>query len=753
MFLINKYIWLFGENFGTTLNNNSYYFWKYCVNIKDDIEKYFILKKTENNLNHLNNLSDYEKQFIVWRDSNKHHKLYNDADLLFISHSYKDVTPEDIIQSNRKFTFAKAFIHLQHGVHGLKQYSVKGKSYGNKIIKFFNYNKTISDSLIENNNFKEYQLEYMEYMPKYGDLLVKDTENTDKNQILWFLTSREYFSNEIDTKTFIKYIKVVLQSEKLIEFLKLNNLTLKICFHKFFRKSVIKKISKFIDKDLMKICYQEQSDLNLELSKSKLLITDYSSIAYDFIFLNRPVLLFQPDYLPYIERRNLTFDINELNDYIIKNPFELIEKISNKEFSEIPYLRNAFPDQIDYDFVMNDEHLKEIYNNLSSFQKNKITFIGYNFYGIGGTVNATMALAEGLLEKGYLVELLSLKRLRKFKQNRPNGLNVQFLYYDKTPIFKEKLTYFINGITHNYGYLKYDFSKEFLHPYVNYRLNELMKKIKSNTIVSTRESLHLYINDCTSKHVNNKIFYFHTHADMIDEVFPNLMEELKQIRLDNALFVTEMNRQAIENKFNYNNYRLYEITGNSLVNLKMIDKDEIIPIEKKDIYNAIYLVRITEDRKDDLDNLINFGKYIKENNFNTLIINVYGGGNYVPIFIDLLNKYGLLDIIQYKGETNKATEKIIENDFMIDFSLNHSFGMTYIEGILNGKKVFCMKNPGSLEVMENIPNSYIESYEWLCSQIKDIDKLSLDELIENYNKIQKKFSRDTVSEKFLRLLK
>ena len=76
--------------------------------------------------------------------------------MLFISHSYKDVTPEDIIQSNRKFTFAKAFIHLQHRVHGLKQYSVKGKSYGNKIIKFFNYNKTISDSLIENNNFKEY---------------------------------------------------------------------------------------------------------------------------------------------------------------------------------------------------------------------------------------------------------------------------------------------------------------------------------------------------------------------------------------------------------------------------------------------------------------------------------------------------------------------------------------------------------------------------------------------------------------------
>ena len=40
MIIINNYIWIFGENQGLTANNNSYYLWKYAVNIKDDIEKY-----------------------------------------------------------------------------------------------------------------------------------------------------------------------------------------------------------------------------------------------------------------------------------------------------------------------------------------------------------------------------------------------------------------------------------------------------------------------------------------------------------------------------------------------------------------------------------------------------------------------------------------------------------------------------------------------------------------------------------------
>ena len=61
------------------------------------------------------------------------------------------------------------------------------------------------------------------------------------------------------------------------------------------------------------------------------------------------------------------------------------------------------------DDAINGKHIEDMYNEFSNIQKNKVTFIGYNFYGIGGTVFATRALAEGLLEKNYAVELISLK--------------------------------------------------------------------------------------------------------------------------------------------------------------------------------------------------------------------------------------------------------------------------------------------------------------------------------------------------------
>ena len=47
---MKKFIWLFGENLGNTYNNNSYYFWDEVCNVKDEINKYFILSRNKQNL-------------------------------------------------------------------------------------------------------------------------------------------------------------------------------------------------------------------------------------------------------------------------------------------------------------------------------------------------------------------------------------------------------------------------------------------------------------------------------------------------------------------------------------------------------------------------------------------------------------------------------------------------------------------------------------------------------------------------------
>jgi CDP-glycerol glycerophosphotransferase len=56
--------------------------------------------------------------------------------------------------------------------------------------------------------------------------------------------------------------------------------------------------------------YPNDKDIYPLLSQTDLLITDYSSIYMDFLFLNRPVLFFPYDYEQYMEEDNIQFDYN-----------------------------------------------------------------------------------------------------------------------------------------------------------------------------------------------------------------------------------------------------------------------------------------------------------------------------------------------------------------------------------------------------------------------------------------------------------
>ena len=240
---------------------------------------------------------------------------------------------------------------------------------------------------------------------------------------------------------------------------------------------------------------------------------------------------------------------------------------------------------------------------------------------------------------------------------------------------------------------------------------------------------------------------------MLHDVYPGVIEELMNITVKKSVFVTEDNKFALENDYGFNNFGEYLTLGNTLIESKMIDKNEIKAIEKKEKYSAIYLLRISEGRKDDLNNLIEFAKYVKENNIDIIEIDVFGDGDYVEKFMSQIEKHDLSDIIHYKFSTETPIEEIRKHDFMIDFSFNHSFGMIYIEAVFNGKKVFCMKNIGSIDVMNNIPNSYIESYEWLVDQIMHVDEITVEELKDNYDKIGEKYSQSVVANKFLKFIR
>jgi len=755
---MNKYVWLLGENLGQTTNNNSYYFWDHIISKpEDEIDKYLILEKNKKNKEFVKQLSNDKKKYVIWRNSLKHWKFYRLSDMLLVSLSYKDVLPTKLLWKNVKMAIKRPVIYLQHGTLGMKRLGYTGKSYDNNMFKFVLYNKKIINQFSKDNKFRDYQLYYGEFHPRYKELVKKfqqyQREENLQRQILWFMTWREYFGENKETKNYIENIKKIIENPKLQGYLKKQNVKLKICLHQFFDTEKKRYLQENIQGAYVEIVHPSDVDVMDELAKSEKLITDYSSVGFDFTILNKPVILYQPDIENYLKERPLYCTLDELNKNNIKTITGLINEIINENTPINNFFKDRLPDNIDFDYLKSGKQIDQMYEEFKKYQLNKVTFIGYNFYGRGGTVSATRSLAEGLLEQGYLVELLSLKKNRS-RVEFPNGLNVKTIFREnsKKPqdLIKRLLFYKMDKFK---GYFKYDGNKKYLIPYISFALKRKLNKIKSNTVVSTRESIHLYLREAKSENIKNKIYFFHTSPTVLKEQFIGLIDKLKEVQIENAAFVTDLVRIQYEEELQYKNYNNYVIVGNSLESNGTIEKEKIKSVLPKKIYNGIYLVRVSKDRIEDLNNLIKFGRYLKDKKVKNIKVDVFGTGDYVEQFKQLLEDEKLDKYICYKGLTTSPTTEIRKYDCLIDFSLNHSFGMTYLEGIFNGKKVFAMKNKGSLEVLADIPNSYINSYEDLVQSIKELPKISKKELIQNYEKMEAKYSRDVTSKDFVNLLK
>lgn len=101
----------------------------------------------------------------------KHFKIYLNADMYFVSLSYKDITPTKLGFFKTDFFIEKPLIYLQHGTLGIKAIEYKGYGYNNNMFRFLYYNKNIKPTLMDYNKFKDYQLYYGIYPPRYIELV------------------------------------------------------------------------------------------------------------------------------------------------------------------------------------------------------------------------------------------------------------------------------------------------------------------------------------------------------------------------------------------------------------------------------------------------------------------------------------------------------------------------------------------------------------------------------------------------------
>jgi CDP-glycerol glycerophosphotransferase (TagB/SpsB family) len=157
----------------------------------------------------------------------------------------------------------------------------------------------------------------------------------------------------------------------LLEEFKKNNITVFFTLHRYNVDKYSKKY-KFIINNNKNIKYVEQNDISNCLTKSSLVISDFSSIIFDFIYRNKPYIIYIPD-----------ADDPEIHNIYSNEYSELIESMNNNSFKfeniffDINQTINKIIFYINNNYTL-DYKLNNFYKSFNLKQGNNIEkFIDY----------------------------------------------------------------------------------------------------------------------------------------------------------------------------------------------------------------------------------------------------------------------------------------------------------------------------------------------------------------------------------------
>ena len=376
-----------------------------------------------------------------------------------------------------------------------------------------------------------------------------------------------------------------------------------------------------------------------------------------------------------------------------------------------------------------------------------IAFAGFALTHVGGTPVATHALAEGLLEMGWQVKYVSV--LLSVRTGTPPGVqtvgmsDVLHGHPAKGGMFSRLLPRRIKQC-----YLRYDHGR--FPDVCGVMLRRFLKSIRARVLASTRESIHLFVGEMRNSFVKSKVFFFHCQSEALCRNFGDAVSAIRRMRIGKAVFVTESNRRALAQRYALCNFGAQCVLGNGLSSSRMVERNEVhpLPVVNGDI-NICWPVRISEGRASDFENLFAFALYLKRNSIGGIHVSVYGQGEYLDRFLEKKDALGLGGIIDYKGLAGDMRSVYAKHHVVVDFTRAQSFGMVYIEAVLNGRLVFCYRNEGSSEVLRDIPDAFFETPEELVAKLKTVLEVTEDVLLRNYDLIAARFSRTAIAGKFV----
>ena len=314
IFMKNRRIWLFMDR-PTDADDNAKHLFEYSIKQNDGIEKYFIVDKKSPDYKKMLKIS---KNIIPW--GSLKHKIYYIYAEKFISTHVDHVWVTPFYYKKEKFTnglVANKLYFLQHGVtkddisHWLRKF------YHNfyLLLTVSDYEK--ESFLSENYNYDEDVVQTLGF-PRFDGL----EKNQSNKYILFMPTWRNYLINE---DSFIKsdYYEILnnfFNDGDLLRLMKDNGY--KIIFKPHFN------LLEFLH--LLNV--PEEIEISTEESyqtlfnNSSLLITDYSSVFFDFSYLKKPVIYYHADDNYHYGAGYFDYETMGFGE-VIKSEENLVEKI------------------------------------------------------------------------------------------------------------------------------------------------------------------------------------------------------------------------------------------------------------------------------------------------------------------------------------------------------------------------------------------------------------------------------------------
>lgn len=346
-------VWLFAER-GDDARDNGYFFYRYIKKEHPEIFSAYVIRNESPDCKKIRELGGQ-----INYCSFQHYLYYALCKVRLSSSAWGGDLPNAYyFYKTRKFRNPrKKVVFLQHGI--IKDFMPSLLAEQNPVDMFICGAKPEADYVKNNFHYKDGVVQYTG-LSRFDNLHGRIT----KNQILVMPTFRTWLQGEdkeaVRESEYVRQWNELLNDSTIEAMLEQNNLELIFYPHYvmqpyldlFYTNSKNIKIAAFKDYDVQTL-----------LIESKVLITDFSSVFFDFAYMKKPVIYYQFDRADYVEKhynyKAGYFDYDTMGFgrvcFTEENVRNELGKIVNNKFG----MENEFEQKVDGFFPMSDTQNSE----------------------------------------------------------------------------------------------------------------------------------------------------------------------------------------------------------------------------------------------------------------------------------------------------------------------------------------------------------------------------------------------------------